>query len=87
MRTSFGATAIVMGAALALGAGQARTAQADCKDLPSHGDLQAALDAAVAAETSGLDFDMWATIVDRDGVVCAVAFSGVIVEPSGRVAA
>ena len=68
--------ALVLGSALALGAVQARTAQADCKDLPSHNDLQAALDAAVAAEGSGLDFDMWGTIVDRDGVVCAVAFSG-----------
>jgi uncharacterized protein GlcG (DUF336 family) len=75
MRTSFGATAIAL-ATLALGVVQARTAQADCKDLPSHNKLQAALDAAVGAETSGLDFDMWGTIVDRDGVVCAVAFSG-----------
>src|SRR5262245_40344048 len=38
--------------------------------------LQAALNAAVAAESSGLNNQMWATIVDRDGVVCAVVFSG-----------
>ena len=38
--------------------------------------LKAALVAAAAAETSGLNNHMWATIVDRDGVVCAVAFSG-----------
>ncbi|MBP6095471.1 MAG: heme-binding protein [Methyloversatilis sp.] len=38
--------------------------------------LKGALLQAVADETEGLDFDMWATIVDRDGVVCAVAFSG-----------
>jgi hypothetical protein len=44
--------------------------------LPSHGALKAALAAAVAAEKSGLNNQMWATIVDRDGVVCAVAFSG-----------
>jgi uncharacterized protein GlcG (DUF336 family) len=69
-------SAVVLGAALVLGAVQARTALADCKDLPSHGALQAALDAAVITEESGLDFDMWGTIVDRDGVVCAVAFSG-----------
>jgi uncharacterized protein GlcG (DUF336 family) len=75
MRTSFGATTIAL-ATLALGVVQARTAEADCKDLPSHNELQAALDAAVGAETSGLNFDMWGTIVDRDGVVCAVAFSG-----------
>lgn len=49
---------------------------ASCKELPSHGQLQTALSQAVAAESSGLNFDMWATIVDRDGVVCAVAFSG-----------
>jgi len=48
----------------------------DCKDLPSHGALKAALDSAVAAETSGLDFHMWATVVNRDGIVCAIAFSG-----------
>ncbi len=47
-----------------------------CSSLPSHDQLEAALKAAVVAETSGLDHDMWATIVDRDGVVCAVAFSG-----------
>ena len=32
--------------------------------------------AATAAETSGLDFQMWGTVVDRDGIVCAVAFTG-----------
>src|SRR5712692_7414541 len=47
-----------------------------CRSLPSHAALKAALDAAVAVETSGLNQHMWATIVDRDGVVCAVAFSG-----------
>ncbi|HEX6994281.1 MAG TPA: heme-binding protein [Gammaproteobacteria bacterium] len=49
---------------------------ADCSTLPDHGTLKSALDAAVAAESSGLDLDMWATLVNRDGVVCAVAFSG-----------
>ncbi len=48
----------------------------NCKNLPSHHALRMALEAAVAAEVSGLNFDMWATIVDRDGIVCAVAFSG-----------
>src|SRR5205814_8796302 len=32
---------------------------------------------AQAAGSSGLDNRTWATIVDRDGVVCAVSFSGV----------
>jgi len=48
-----------------------------CKNLPDYNALKAALVAATAAETSGLNNQMWATIVDRDGVVCAVAFSGV----------
>ena len=47
-----------------------------CNGLPSHAVLKAALDAAVSTETSGLNLHMWATIVDRDGIVCAVAFSG-----------
>lgn len=48
----------------------------NCGSLPGHGALRAALSAAVAAEASGLNLHMWATIVDRDGIVCAVAFSG-----------
>jgi hypothetical protein len=44
---------------------------ATCRGLPDHGALKAALDAAVATEDSGLDFQMWATLVDRDGKVCA----------------
>ena len=56
-------------------AGQA-SAQAPCAGLPSQAQLKAALVTAVAAETSGLNNHMWATIVNRDGVVCAVAFSG-----------
>jgi uncharacterized protein GlcG (DUF336 family) len=49
----------------------------NCRNLPSYAQLKAALDAAVSTETSGLNLHMWATIVDRDGIVCAVAFSGV----------
>lgn len=47
-----------------------------CKGLPSHAELKKALDGAVTAEDTGLDLDMWATVVNRDGIVCAVAFSG-----------
>lgn len=42
----------------------------------THAQLRSALQMAVADESEGLNFDMWATLVDRDGVVCAVAFSG-----------
>jgi uncharacterized protein GlcG (DUF336 family) len=37
--------------------------------------LTTTLQAAVAAGNGGLGFPMWATIVDRDGVVCVVAKS------------
>jgi len=47
-----------------------------CAGLPSQSELQAALAAATATETSGLNNQMWGTIVNRDGVVCAVAFTG-----------
>ena len=48
----------------------------NCANLPDNAALKTALTSAVAAETSGLNNHMWATIVDRTGVVCAVAFSG-----------
>ena len=72
---------VATAAALAFMAGLAH-AQASaggangCSVLPSHGTLKAALDKATAEEKSGLNNHMWATVVDRDGVVCAVAFSG-----------
>ena len=47
-----------------------------CKGLPTHEQLKTALINAVKLETSGLDMEEWATIVSRDGIVCAVAFSG-----------
>ena len=47
-----------------------------CVGLPDWSALEVALDAATTVEASGLNNQMWATIVDRDGVVCAVAFSG-----------
>jgi uncharacterized protein GlcG (DUF336 family) len=40
--------------------------------------LDQALQQAVADEPSGLAFNMWATIVARDGTVCAVARSGAL---------
>jgi uncharacterized protein GlcG (DUF336 family) len=47
-----------------------------CLALPSFTALQSALAKALGDENSGLNNQMWATIVDRDGIVCAVAFSG-----------
>ena len=48
----------------------------NCGGLPSQSDLTNALIQAVKDETSGLNLNMWATLVARDGTVCAVAFSG-----------
>ena len=44
--------------------------------LPTHAKLQAALKTVVAEKNGGFGLHMWATIVDRDGVVLAVVFSG-----------
>jgi len=51
-------------------------AWAQCAVLPSYTDLKNALVKAVTDESSGLNLNMWGTIVARDGTVCAVAFSG-----------
>jgi uncharacterized protein GlcG (DUF336 family) len=55
-------------------------AWAGCGDLPDHAALSAALSASVAASggpsNGGFDLHMWGTIVDRDGIVCAVTMTG-----------
>lgn len=45
-------------------------------DLPAHAELRQALRAVVAEDNGGFGFQMWATLVDRDGSVKAVAHSG-----------
>jgi uncharacterized protein GlcG (DUF336 family) len=64
---------------LGLGVGTAR-AQDDrpgpCRGLPSHAALRGALEAARAQPNGGFGLEMWATLVNRDGIVCAVAFTG-----------
>jgi len=65
----------VLVGALAGGVLFAVPAKADCNALPNHAALLAAVDAAIGGN-GGLGFEMWATIVDRDGIVCAIAFSG-----------
>ncbi|MFO1371093.1 MAG: heme-binding protein [Candidatus Competibacteraceae bacterium] len=51
-----------------------------CKDLPDHATLTGALKKAVvvgdAKANGGFALNMWATVVARDGAVCAVAFTG-----------
>src|SRR6202171_2208826 len=47
-----------------------------CGALPSHQQLQTALESARAQANGGFSLDMWATVVNRDGDVCEVAFTG-----------
>jgi uncharacterized protein GlcG (DUF336 family) len=49
------------------------------EELPTHEDLFTALDAVVGnppAGNGGLSLNMWATIVDRSGIVRTIAFTG-----------
>jgi uncharacterized protein GlcG (DUF336 family) len=52
------------------------SASSRCAGLPSHAALKSALTAARDQANGGFNLDMWATVVNRDGVVCAVAFTG-----------
>jgi len=61
----------------------ATSAQADdrnnnsaCRGLPSYQELRNALSEAQSQPNGGFGLEMWATVVNRDGVVCAVAFTG-----------
>ena len=47
-----------------------------CSGLPTQAQLRAALSQATDTEASGLNMNMWGSVVDRDGIVCAVAFTG-----------
>ena len=46
-------------------------------NLPSHDALRARLQDVLERKNGGLGFEMWASFVNRDGVVQAVVFSGV----------
>ena len=67
-----GAATFVVALACTVESADAQT----CATLPDYAKLKAALIQATKDEGSGLNNHMWGTIVDRDGVVCAVAFSG-----------
>src|SRR5580765_587469 len=71
-KSLFGAAAIVVALTCTVGSAVAQT----CATLPDYAKLKEALVQATKDETTGLNNHMWATIVDRDGVVCQVAFSG-----------
>jgi uncharacterized protein GlcG (DUF336 family) len=51
----------------------------DCSTVPDHANLKAALTAAVKEGqdgNGGLGNQEWGTVVNRDGIVCAVVFTG-----------
>lgn len=47
-----------------------------CNRLPSNAQLKTALLNARNQDNGGFDFEVWGTIVNRDGIVCTVAFTG-----------
>jgi uncharacterized protein GlcG (DUF336 family) len=47
-----------------------------CAGLPTYAQLKEKLKSARALPNGGFNLDMWGTVVNRDGVVCAVAFTG-----------
>lgn len=71
-------TFLPLAVGLLLAASPSLTAQGldNCADLPSHSQLRDALIMARTQSNAGFNLDMWGTIVNRDGFVCAVAFTG-----------
>jgi len=67
---------LVSGTALRADSGNGQGSGDACKELPTYSDLKAQLKAARGQANGGFNLDMWATVVNRDGVVCAVAFTG-----------
>jgi len=63
-------------AAMVLTLGSSSAMAGVCDLLPSQPALKTALISAVAQSNGGFGLNMWATLVNRDGIVCAVAFSG-----------
>jgi len=47
-----------------------------CSQVPNYAQLKAALTTARGVANGGFNLDMWGSIVNRDGIVCAVAFMG-----------
>jgi uncharacterized protein GlcG (DUF336 family) len=74
-------TGLVLLGAVAIGsvtarADDERSNSSACRNLPSYSALRDALVAAQGEENGGFGLQMWATVVNRDGIVCAVAFTG-----------
>jgi len=68
--------ALVFGGQAPQAQGPNNASRRSCRELPSWEELKAALTAAQEENNGLLGLEMWGTIVDRDGIVCAVAFTG-----------
>lgn len=66
----------ICGLAIGLVLTSASAVASNCKDLPNNAQLRKALTSAKLEKNGGFGLNMWATVVNRDGFVCAVAFSG-----------
>jgi uncharacterized protein GlcG (DUF336 family) len=70
--------ALAAGALTAAAVAQAKP-PADCSKLPNHDQLRAALQGVIKegkTANSGMGNQEWAVVVNRDGAVCAVVYSG-----------
>jgi uncharacterized protein GlcG (DUF336 family) len=67
---------IARGGTVSQAADKDNGSQSSCSQLPSHNALRAALVSAQSQINGGFGLNMWGTVVNRDGVVCAVAFTG-----------
>ncbi|MBX3016998.1 MAG: heme-binding protein [Bdellovibrionaceae bacterium] len=54
----------------------AGAAHAKCEGLPSYDSFKKALVSARQADNGGLNLEMWGTLVDRQGNVCMIAYTG-----------
>jgi len=76
IRKFFGVFLVLSVAFLMVPSAFAEGNTSDCAMLPTQTQLQTALKAARGAANGGFNLDMWGTVVNRDGEVCAVAFTG-----------
>jgi uncharacterized protein GlcG (DUF336 family) len=74
MKRTLSIAALAVVAAFAAPAASASSE--DCEGLPKHSQLATALKFAQGEPNGGFGLNMWGTVVNRDGVVCAVAFTG-----------
>jgi uncharacterized protein GlcG (DUF336 family) len=68
--------AVARGADANGAAGPSNSTPGACAKLPDRAALRAALVNARAQSNGGFNLDMWGAIVNRSGIVCAVAFTG-----------